>query len=206
MMIGTELVDFVVFDDDEPVAGRVSELLVAKGYDVKISRTQAEVLSLYDEGCRCFILDLTVNEEMDGLILLEMLKGERRPNAFVAILTSQTDPRNQRYASNLQADVFAIKTPDLVEPVDKIFRRMYETETDRDPDHQEFLRLMEDPNWVRMHAGKYVGIVGGRLVAENDDRIELISQLERYPTDVPKYYGYVGGRRPSRVDTPRPID
>src|SRR5260370_14914072 len=121
-MILTQVVDFVVFDDDKEVAALAQELLARRGYEVHISRNQDDVWRLFEEGCRCFILDLTVNEDLDGMTVLEMLK-ERCSHAFVAILTSQTNPRYRESAVKLQPDALVIKTADLVDPVDEMLRR-----------------------------------------------------------------------------------
>jgi len=100
----------LVVDDDELAREKLVALISDAGYDVRVARTGAEALTVFDkEPCRIVLSDWEM-PDMDGVALCRNIRGRRLPNyTFVLMHTVRHTKRDVVAGLTAGADDYVIK-------------------------------------------------------------------------------------------------
>jgi len=219
----------IVVMEDEDIRDEIVGTLTSLGCTVRTVERGDDAVELAEhKQARFFILDIRMGEHRknEGLDALEEIKGIDE-NIFVAVYSAYPEWHEQQ-AKNLGADVFQVKSTDVVGDVQAIAARMLPHALDQlkrtegarlevDPEDAEYSRefeknynafqeLMSDRRSFEENYNYYVAFVDGEMVGKSTERDDLLSFLiSRYP-DSPKFYALVQARDTYAIEeVPSPL-
>lgn len=165
-----------------------------------------------------FIIDINLSRDnmndASGLDLVELVK-DARPNDRVTVITSHQKYRHQ--ATKLGADEVIIKSADIeadahdyinreisniTKHMDEFFST-HENESQWDINIRAMDKYLKDKNFVESYKGKYVALIDGVLMGENEDEAKLLNSLKQVDSkDKEVFIEKVGEKIPNEYISP----
>lgn len=110
LLADTSPCSVLVVDDDDLVREELVALISEAGYDVRVAKSGAEALAVFDaEPCRIVLSDWEM-PDMDGVALCRNIRGRRLPDyTYVLMLTVRRTKRDVVAGLNAGADDYVVK-------------------------------------------------------------------------------------------------
>ncbi len=207
-------------EDSLAMKNAIKEVISDIGWETRFVNNRYEAVELVkNKQAAYFILDNWIDEnKQEGFDTLEVIR-EFDKQVFVAILTGYPDPKNERLARKLKANLYKEKsTEHYRKDIEEIASAMLEYKKQifsniigiinnqiaqlykADVNVTAYERAKKNSEWLEKYTNQYVAFVDGKFFDGNPNEFELLKLVRAKYPDKPRFFTKVGEIEEQPID------
>ncbi len=200
--------EVVVMEDSLAMKNAIQEVIGGIGWQTRFVHNRREAVEVVqNKEAAYFILDNWIDEnKQEGFDTLEVIR-ELDEQVFVTILTGHPDPKNEKLAERLKANLYKKKSADNyrkdIEEIasamlafkKQIFSNIIGIINDQidqldkaDINVTAYERHKQDSEWLETYTNQYVAFVDGEFFDGNPNEFELLKLVRAKYPDKPRFF------------------